>query len=59
MYAKGIRIYCAPAAGNRETWRSTMRHVAPEGRCFVPASNQDEIARGKFGLDVTGHYAPV
>ncbi len=35
MYAKGIQIYCAPTADSRETWISTMRHVALEGRCFV------------------------
>jgi nitrilase len=35
MYAKGIQIYCVPTADNRETWLSTMRHVALEGRCFV------------------------
>ncbi len=112
MYAKGIQIYCAPTADNRETWLSTMRHVALEGRCFVLSSNQftrrtdlpddipnalaqapddvlgtggsciisplgevlagpardgeeilfadvdlDEITRGKFDFDVTGHYA--
>ena len=35
MYAKGVQIYCAPTADSRETWVSTMRHVALEGRCFV------------------------
>ena len=40
MYAKGIQIWCAPTADGRETWVSTMRHVALEGRCFVLSCNQ-------------------
>jgi len=35
MYAKGISLYCAPTADDRETWLPTMRHIALEGRCFV------------------------
>jgi nitrilase len=112
MYAKGIELYCAPTADDRETWGSTMRHVALEGRCFVLSACQfarrcdypidypiegspapdaiimrggsciigplghvlaerafdvdtiltaeidlGEVARGKFDLDVVGHYA--
>ena len=40
MYAQGIQIYCAPTADDRETWLSTMRHIALEGRCFVLGCNQ-------------------
>ena len=47
MYAKGIEIYCAPTADGRETWLSTMRHVALEGRCFVLSCNQF-TRRGDF-----------
>ncbi len=112
MYARGIEVYCAPTADDRETWLSTMRHIALEGRCFVLGCNQyarrsdypadypaiqgddpstvmsrggscivdplgrvlagpafdgpaileaeldlNEIARGKFDLDVAVHYA--
>lgn len=40
MYAKGIQIYIAPTADGRDTWFSTMRHIAVEGRCFVIGCNQ-------------------
>jgi nitrilase len=40
MYSKGIQIYCAPTADERETWVASMRHIAMEGRCFVLSANQ-------------------
>lgn len=112
MYGKGIVLYCAPTADDRDSWAATMRHVALEGRCFVLSACQyltrdmfpddmrnmipeeagpvlmrggslivdplgrvlagphfdsatiltaeldtDDILRGKFDFDVTGHYA--
>ena len=112
MYAKGIELYCAPTADDRDTWLSSMQHVALEGRCFVLSCCQfskrsdfpddyagiqgddpetvisrggsciinplgqvlagpefgrpciltadldmDDIARGKYDFDVTGHFA--
>jgi nitrilase len=35
MYAQGIQLYCAPTADSRDSWLSSMRHIALEGRCFV------------------------
>jgi nitrilase len=40
MYAKGVEIYCAPTADDRDTWVPTMQHVALEGRCFVISACQ-------------------
>jgi len=112
MYSKGIQIYCAPTADDRDTWLPTMQHIALEGRCFVLSCCQyltrrdcpedyaaiqgddpetvlmrggsciiaplgdvlagpsfdgetiltaeldmNDIARGKYDFDVTGHYA--
>jgi nitrilase len=112
MFAQGISIYCAPTADDRDTWLSSMQHIALEGRCFVLTACQhitrsayaedyecalgsdpktvlmrggsaivsplgavlagpnfegetilyadidlDQIARGKFDFDVSGHYA--
>jgi nitrilase len=40
MYAKGVQIYCAPTADDRDSWVATMRHIALEGRCFVLSACQ-------------------
>ncbi|KAL4182981.1 hypothetical protein AMTRI_Chr11g95900 [Amborella trichopoda] len=40
MYGKGVEIYCAPTADARETWQSSMTHIALEGGCFVLSANQ-------------------
>ncbi|WP_454916077.1 carbon-nitrogen hydrolase family protein [Xanthobacter sediminis] len=50
MYAKGISIYCAPTADDRETWLPTMRHIALEGRCFVLTTCQ-VVTRADFPED--------
>jgi nitrilase len=40
MFAQHVQLYCAPTADDRETWLSTLRHIALEGRCFVLGCNQ-------------------
>src|SRR5438552_12028692 len=54
MYAKGVELYCAPTADDRDTWLPTMRHVAIEGRCFVLSACQ-YLTRG----DCPPSYAGV
>ncbi|MGA6166585.1 carbon-nitrogen hydrolase family protein [Amycolatopsis magusensis] len=54
MYAKGVRVWCAPTVDDREIWRATMRHIAAEGRCFVisacpyESEGDDPIAGGSL-----------
>jgi nitrilase len=50
MYDKGITIWCAPTADDRDAWASSMRHIALEGRCFVLSSCQ-HITRGAYPAD--------
>jgi nitrilase len=40
MFQMGVEIYIAPTADARESWISSMRHIALEGRCFVLGCNQ-------------------
>ena len=40
MYGKGVELYMAPTADDRDSWQSTLRHIACEGRCFVLGCNQ-------------------
>jgi nitrilase len=50
MYSKGIQLYCAPTADDRDTWLSSMQHVALEGRCFVFTACQ-HLRRGNCPED--------
>ncbi|WP_398467934.1 carbon-nitrogen hydrolase family protein [Tardiphaga sp.] len=49
-YAKGVQLWAAPTADDRETWIPTMRHVAMEGRCFVISACQ-VMRRSDFPAD--------
>ena len=40
MYKKGVQLYIAPTADARDSWVSSMQHIALEGRCFVLSCNQ-------------------
>ena len=40
MYQKGVEIYVAPTADSRDSWNSSLIHIACEGRCYVIGSNQ-------------------
>ena len=55
MYSKGIQIYCAPTADSRDTWQSSMQHVALEGRCFVLSSCQF-VRRQDFPADFDSSF---
>ena len=40
LYQKGVELYLAPTADARDSWNSTMVHIACEGRCYVIGCNQ-------------------
>ena len=50
MYHQGVSLYCAPTADDRDTWLSTMQHIALEGRTFVLTACQ-YITRAAYGPD--------
>lgn len=52
MYSKGVTLYCAPTADDRDTWLPTMQHIALEGRCFVLSACQ-VMRRKDFPTDYT------
>jgi nitrilase len=39
LYQQGIEIYLAPTWDNSDSWISTLRHIAREGRVFVVGTN--------------------
>lgn len=57
MYAQGIDIYLAPTADARDSWQSTIRHIACEGRCYVISCNQF-AAKSSYPADLA-YYADI
>jgi nitrilase len=53
MYGKGVELYLAPTADQRESWQATLRHIACEGRCFVLGCNQF-VTKGMYPQDLEG-----
>jgi nitrilase len=54
MYSKGVEIYLAPTADQRDTWQATMQHIAQEGRCFVLGCNQ-YVTKDMYPADLQEH----
>ena len=54
MYAKGVDIWCAPTVDHRDVWRSSMRHIAHEGRCFLISSCQYQPSPDVLGISADG-----
>lgn len=52
MYAKGVEIWCAPTVDERDIWRSSMRHIAHEGRCFVVSCCQIQPSPAELGKEI-------
>lgn len=51
MYRQNVQIYCAPTVDDRDTWESSMRHIAFEGRCFVLSAVQ-YLTRADYPQDI-------
>jgi len=56
MYQKGVELYVAPTADARDSWNSTMIHIAREGRCYVIGCNQI-INKSDYPDDLKEHLA--
>ena len=57
MYQQRVALYCAPTADDRDSWISTMQHIAMEGRCFVLSSCQ-HLRRAQFPMDAMHNRLP-
>ena len=54
FYGKGVEFWCAPTVDDREVWRSSMRHIALEGRCFVLSACQYKPSPSQLGFEAEG-----
>ncbi|WP_197911735.1 nitrilase-related carbon-nitrogen hydrolase [Kineobactrum salinum] len=52
LYAKGVEFWCAPTMDDRDIWRSSMRHIATEGRCFLISACQFQPSPSSLGIKV-------
>ena len=57
MYQQRVALYCAPTADDRDSWISTMQHIAMEGRCFVLSSCQ-HLRRAQLPMDALHNRLP-
>ncbi|MGP1628828.1 MAG: carbon-nitrogen hydrolase family protein [Giesbergeria sp.] len=57
MYQQRVALYCAPTADDRDSWISSMQHIAMEGRCFVLSSCQ-HLRRTDFPMDAMHNRLP-
>ena len=57
MYQQRVTIYCAPTADDRDSWQSTMQHIALEGRCFVLSACQ-HLRRKDFPSERMNNLLP-
>ena len=53
MYEKGVQLYLAPTADNRDNWQHTLKHIALEGRCYVLGCNQ-YVTKDMYPGDLPG-----
>lgn len=58
MYQQRVALYCAPTADDRDSWQSTMRHIALEGRCFVLSACQ-HLRRSQFPAERMNNRLPA
>jgi nitrilase len=54
LYSQGVELYLAPTADSRESWQSTIQHIACEGRCFVLGCNQF-VTKEMYPADLQKH----